>query len=182
MGDSHVGLQARLMSQALRKLAGVLSKSSTCMLFINQIRMKIGVMYGNPETTTGGNALKFYASLRLEVRKGAQVDIGDKHGSHIKVKIVKNKMAPPFKTAEFDLVFGEGIDWVGELLDVAVKTGVIKRSGSWYSYNDKKLGQGKEQTGLTLNEDPALLEEINTKVRNIAFGITTPPESEAGDG
>ncbi len=177
MGDSHVGLQARLMSQALRKLAGLLSKSSTCMLFINQIRMKIGVMYGNPETTTGGNALKFYATQRFEVRKSTKTDLGDKDGSHIKIKVVKNKMAPPFKIAEFDLIYGEGIDRLGEVLDLAVKADIVKRSGSWYSYNDKKLGQGREQTGLTLRENPEMLAEIDRKVREKAFG-SAPPESK----
>jgi len=179
MGDSHVGLQARLMSQALRKLAGILSKSKTCMYFINQIRMKIGVMYGNPETTTGGNALKFYATQRLEVRKNTKTDLGDRAGAHIKIKVVKNKMAPPFKVAEFDLVFGEGIDKTGELLDLAVKAEIVKRSGSWYSYNDKKLGQGREQTGLTLKENPEMLAEIDKKVRNTAFGVQEEPAKKS---
>lgn len=182
MGDSHVGLQARLMSQALRKLAGILSKSKTCMFFINQIRIKIGVMYGNPETTTGGNALKFYASQRFEVRKNTKTDLGDKAGSHIKVKVVKNKMASPFKVAEFDLIFGEGIDKTGELLDLAVKAEIVKRSGSWYSYKDKKLGQGREQTGLTLKETPEMLAEIDKQVRQTAFGIQEEPAPEKVDG
>ncbi len=174
MGDSHVGLQARLMSQALRKLAGVLSKSSTCMIFINQIRMKIGVMYGNPETTTGGNALKFYSSLRLEVRRGQAVKDNDGQtttGSRVKVKVVKNKMAPPFREAEFDLVYGEGVNRLGEVVDLASGANVIEKSGSWFSYAGKRLGQGREQAMAYLKENP---EDLAAVTRDVyaKFGIS----------
>ena len=182
MGESHVGRQARLMSQALRKLAGVLNKSKTCMIFINQTRMKIGVMYGNPETTTGGLALKFYSTLRMSVHKGAKIEVGDKRGAHIRVKIVKNKLAPPFQEAEFDMIFGEGIDRIGELLDWGVKTGVITRSGSWYSYGDMKLGQGKEMASSTLRENAELLEKIESEIRAKALGLKEVKEEENIDG
>jgi recombination protein RecA len=167
MGDSHVGLQARLMSQALRKLSGVLSKSKTCMVFINQIRMKIGVMYGNPETTTGGNALKFYASVRLEVRRGSTLKDGEggaATGTHVRVKVVKNKMAPPFKEAEFDLTYGEGINKLGEIVDLASATGVLEKSGSWYGYAGERLGQGREQAMAHLAEHPDVLAAVSEAV------------------
>jgi len=146
MGQSHVGLQARLMSQALRKLSGVVSKSHTCIIFINQIRMKIGVMFGNPETTSGGNALKFYSSVRLDIRRVSTLKDKDGNpvGNHVRVRVVKNKVAPPFKTAEFDILFNQGIDSMGDLLDIAVRLGVVNREGSWYSYGDQKLGQGRD--------------------------------------
>jgi len=166
MGDSHVGLQARLMSQALRKLAGVLSKSKTCMVFINQIRMKIGVMYGNPETTTGGNALKFYSSVRLEVRRGQAIKEGDGSSSGVRtrVKVVKNKMAPPFKEAEFDLIYGQGINRLGELIDLASQAGVVDKAGSWFSFNGERLGQGREQSMATLSEKPEMLAQVENGV------------------
>lgn len=174
MGDSHVGLQARLMSQALRKLAGVLSKSNTCMIFINQIRMKIGVMYGNPETTTGGNALKFYASIRLDVRRGQAVKEADGQtatGTRVKVKVVKNKMAPPFREAEFDLMYGEGVNRLGELVDLAGQIGVLEKSGSWYSYSGKRLGQGREQAMAFLKDNADDLAAVTRDVYS-KFGIT----------
>ncbi|HOU53321.1 MAG TPA: recombinase RecA [Myxococcota bacterium] len=167
MGDSHVGLQARLMSQALRKLAGVLSKSNTCMIFINQIRMKIGVMYGNPETTTGGNALKFYASVRLEVRRGQTIKDGDGGqgtGSRVRVKVVKNKLAPPFREAEFDLIYGEGVNRLGEVVDLAAACGVLEKSGSWYSFGGERLGQGREQAMAFLQEHPDVQEQVSNAV------------------
>jgi len=165
MGDSHVGLQARLMSQALRKLSGVLSKSRTLMVFINQIRMKIGVMYGNPETTSGGNALKFYASLRLEVRRGATLKEAEgATGTRVRVKVVKNKVAPPFKEAEFDLMYGEGINRLGEIVDLAGNCGVLEKSGSWYGYAGERLGQGREQAMAYLSEHPDVLAVITDAV------------------
>jgi recombination protein RecA len=167
MGDSHVGLQARLMSQALRKLAGVLSKSNTILIFINQIRMKIGVMYGNPETTTGGNALKFYASVRLEVRRGQTIKEGEggaASGNRVKIKVVKNKMAPPFKEAEFDLIYGEGVNRLGEVVDLAANLGVLEKSGSWYSYGGERLGQGREQSMGFLQERPEVLAQVTDGV------------------
>lgn len=166
MGDSHVGLQARLMSQALRKLTGSIKKSNTCVIFINQLRMKIGVMFGNPETTTGGNALKFYASIRLDVRKIDTIKKDDEMiGNRTKIKVVKNKMAPPFKLAEFDIMYGTGISKTGSILDTAVNAGIIKKSGAWFSYDDQKLGQGRENTKLYLDENPELLAEFERKVR-----------------
>jgi recombination protein RecA len=166
MGDSHVGLQARLMSQALRKLSGVLSKSKTCMIFINQIRMKIGVMYGNPETTTGGNALKFYASVRLEVRRGQAIKEGEvtTTGSRVKVKVVKNKMAPPFKEAEFDLMYGAGVNRQGEVVDLASQCGVLERSGSWFSFQGDRLGQGREQALAFLLDHPDKMAAVTDAV------------------
>jgi len=165
MGDTHVGLQARLMSQALRKLTGSISKSSTSVIFINQIRMKIGVMFGNPETTSGGNALKFYASIRLEIRRGEILKQGDEIvGNKVKVKVAKNKVAPPFRRAEFDIMYGEGISKSGCLIDCATKIGIIDKAGSWYSYGDRRLGQGKENTRTTLKEDANLFNEIETKI------------------
>lgn len=166
MGDSHMGLQARLMSQALRKLTGAISKSKTSVLFINQLRMKIGVMFGNPETTTGGNALKFYSSVRMDVRKIDTIKLDNEMvGSRTKVKIVKNKIAAPFKVAEFDIMYGEGISKSGSVLDSAVTAEIIKKSGAWFSYNNEKLGQGRENAKKFLSENPAVLEEIEAQVR-----------------
>ena len=177
MGDSHMGLQARLMSQALRKLTGVLSKSNTTMIFINQVRMKIGVMYGNPETTTGGNALKFYASMRMEIRKAETLKKGDEMiGIKSRVKIVKNKMASPFKSAEFDLLYSEGISKIGCIVDSAIDLKIINKSGAWFSYNDTKLGQGKEMAKQTLAENPELLEEIKNKIYQ-NFDMTAKEEN-----
>ncbi len=165
MGDSHMGLQARLMSQALRKLTAIVNKSKTAVIFINQLRMKIGVMFGNPETTTGGNALKFYASLRMDVRRGEAIKNGDEIiGNRTRLKIVKNKIAPPFKTCEFDIMYGTGISKIGSLMDVAVNANIIKKSGSWYSYEDIKLGQGRENSKDFLASDEDLLDEIKQKV------------------
>lgn len=166
MGDSKMGLQARLMSQALRKLTANISKTNTCCIFINQLREKLGVMFGNPETTTGGNALKFYASVRVDVRRTTQIKDGDEaYGNRVKVKIVKNKMAPPFKKAEFDIVFGEGISRVGEVLDLATDMEIIKKSGSWFSYGDNKLAQGRDACKQLLVDNVELCEEIEAKVR-----------------
>ena len=166
MGDSHVGLQARLMSQALRKLAGITNKTKTCVVFINQLREKVGVMFGNPETTPGGKALKFYSSVRLDVRKGEVIKDGDQSiGAKTKVKVVKNKVAPPFKTAEFEIVFGLGISQEGCALDMAVEMDIIQKSGAWFSYNGEKIGQGKENAKKYLMEHPEFYEEIVTKVR-----------------
>ena len=166
MGDSHVGLQARLMSQALRKLAGITNKTKTCVVFINQLREKVGVMFGNPETTPGGKALKFYSSVRLDVRKGEVIKDGDQSiGAKTKVKVVKNKVAPPFKTAEFEIVFGLGISQEGCTLDMAVEMDIIQKSGAWFSYNGEKIGQGKENAKKYLMEHPEFYEEVVTKVR-----------------
>ena len=166
MGDNKVGLQARLMSQALRKLTANISKTNTCCIFINQLREKIGVMFGNPETTTGGNALKFYASVRIDVRRTTQIKDGEEAlGNRTKVKVVKNKMAPPFKKAEFDIVYGEGISRVGEVVDLGVEMGVINKSGSWFSYNDQKLAQGREATKQLLMDNAELCDEIDAKIR-----------------
>lgn len=166
MGDSHMGLQARLMSQALRKLTGIISKSKTTVIFINQIRMKIGVMFGNPETTTGGNALKFYASVRMDIRRTGQIKVGeDIIGNRTKVKIVKNKIAPPFRVAEFDIMYNEGISKTGDVLDLAVQHGVVGKSGAWFDYNDAKIGQGREATKVYLKENAEILNEIDQKVR-----------------
>ena len=167
MGDSKMGLHARLMSQALRKMNGSLYKNKCTIIFINQLREKIGVMFGNPETTTGGNALKFYASVRLDIRKQSQpIKDGDEAiGSRVKVKVVKNKVAPPFKTAEFDIIYGEGISMVSELIDIAVQKEIIKKAGSWYSYNETKLGQGKDAVKLILKDNPEIVEEIKKQVK-----------------
>ena len=167
MGDNKVGLQARLMSQALRKLTANISKTNTCCIFINQLREKIGVMFGNPETTIGGNALKFYASVRIDVRRVTQLKDGEEAlGNRTRVKVVKNKMAPPFKKAEFDIVYGEGISKVGEVIDLGVEYNVISKSGSWFSYNDQKLAQGREATKQLLKDNPELCEEIEAKLRD----------------
>lgn len=166
MGDSHVGLQARLMSQALRKLAGITSKTKTCVIFINQLREKVGVMFGNPETTPGGKALKFYASIRMDVRKGETIKDGDQSiGSRTKVKVVKNKMAPPFKTAEFDIVFGQGISKEGCLLDLAIENDIIQKSGAWFSYNGEKIAQGKENAKGYLANNPEFAESVESQIR-----------------
>jgi len=165
MGDSKMGLQARLMSQALRKLTGSISKTKTCVIFINQLRDKIGVMFGNPETTTGGNALKFYASVRLDIRKIGQLKDGDEvQGSHTRVKVVKNKVAPPFRKAEFDILYGEGISKIGEIIDLGVEINLIKKAGSWFSYGETKLGQGREGVKSLLKDNPELMEEIEAKI------------------
>ena len=165
MGDSHVGLQARLMSQALRKIAGAINRSSTCVIFINQLREKIGIMFGNPETTTGGRALKFYASMRMDVRKIDTIKKGeDVLGNRTRVKIVKNKVAPPFKKAEFDIMYGTGISLSGDILDMASDIGIIDKSGSWYSYNNERIGQGRENVKAYLEDNPAVLEEIRGKL------------------
>ena len=174
MGDSHMGLQARLMSQALRKLTGTIGKTMTSVIFINQIRMKIGVMFGNPETTTGGNALKFYSSVRLDIRRiGAIKDGQDVVGNRTRVKVVKNKMAPPFKEAEFDIMYGEGISRSGDLLDVGVSAGIIDKSGSWYSYNGERIGQGRENVKKFFQDNPDLFEAVDVKVRE-AVGLLIP--------
>ncbi len=166
MGDSHMGLQARLMSQALRKLTANIKRSNTMVIFINQIRMKIGVMFGSPETTTGGNALKFYASVRLDIRRIGAIKKGDEIiGNSTRVKVVKNKMAPPFKQAEFEIRYGEGISRVGELLDLGVQEGFVKKAGAWYSYNGEKIGQGKDNSGKYLLEHPEISEELETRIR-----------------
>lgn len=166
MGDSKMGLQARLMSQALRKLTANISRTNTCCVFINQLREKIGIMFGNPETTTGGNALKFYATVRIDVRRTTQLKDGDEAtGNHVRVKVVKNKMAPPFKKAEFDIIFGEGISLIGEIIDLGVELNIIKKSGSWFSYGDTKIGQGRDAVKQMLKDNPELKEEIEGKVR-----------------
>jgi len=167
MGDSKMGLHARLMSQALRKLTATIAKTKCTVIFINQLREKIGVMFGNPETTTGGNALKFYASVRIDIRKAsAPIKQGDEAvGSRVKVKIVKNKVAPPFKQAEFDIMYGEGVSKVGEILDQGVELGVIQKSGSWFSYNDTKLGQGRDAVKDVIKDNPELQEELEEKIK-----------------
>ncbi len=166
MGDSHMGLQARLMSQALRKLAGAINKSKTVLIFINQLREKIGVMFGNPETTTGGRALKFYASVRMDIRKIENIkQDGEFKGSRVRVKVVKNKVAPPFREAEFDVVYGEGISKAGNILDMAVNLDIIEKAGSWFSYNGERIGQGRENVKKYLKENPEILEEVEEKVR-----------------
>lgn len=168
MGDSHVGLQARLMSQALRKIAGAVNKSNTCVIFINQLREKIGISYGNPETTTGGRALKFYATMRLEVRKGEAIKSGDETlGNRTKVKIVKNKVAPPFRKTEFDIMFGEGVSITGDIMDAAVDNEIIDKAGSWYSYDGQRIGQGRENVKTFLADNEEILKEIKTKLLDI---------------
>lgn len=166
MGDSKMGLQARLMSQALRKLTATISKTKCTAIFINQLREKIGIMFGNPETTTGGNALKFYSSVRLDIRRVSQIKTGDEAtGNHVRVKVVKNKVAPPFRMAEFDIMFGEGISKVGEILDIGVEKGIVQKSGSWYSYGDTKLGQGRDAVKDLLKDNPELAEELEEKIK-----------------
>jgi recombination protein RecA len=184
MGDSHVGLQARLMSQALRKLTGAIARSRTSVVFINQLREKIGVMFGNPETTTGGKALKFYASVRLDIRRlGAVKDKEEVIGSQVRVKVVKNKVAPPFKQAEFDIMYAEGISHVGLLVDIGSESNIIEKSGAWYSYNGQRIGQGRENAKLFLKDNPVMQAEIEEKVKTV-LGIrplATAPEQEAAD-
>jgi len=176
MGDSHVGLQARLMSQALRKLTGAIARSRTSVVFINQLREKIGVMFGNPETTTGGKALKFYASVRLDIRRIAAVkDKEEVTGSHCRVKVVKNKVAPPFKQAEFDIMYAEGISHASLVLDIASESGIIDKSGAWYSYNGQRIGQGRENAKMFLKDNPPMLAEVEEKVK-VVLGITGRPE------
>lgn len=174
MGDSHMGLQARLMSQALRKLTGTISKSRTCVIFINQIREKIGVVFGNPETTTGGRALKFYCSVRMDIRRiGGIKDGSDVSGNRTRVKIVKNKVAPPFREAEFDIMYGTGISLQGDLIDLGAETGIVDKAGSWYSYGDERLGQGRENAKNFLMENPAVQDEIEMKIRE-HYGLRIP--------
>ncbi len=173
MGDSKMGLQARLMSQALRKLTANISKTNTCCIFINQLRDKIGVMFGNPETTTGGNALKFYSTMRLDVRKTTQLKDGeDATGNRTRVKVVKNKMAPPFRKAEFDILFGEGISKIGEIIDLGVEFNIIKKSGSWFSYGESKIGQGRDAVKQILTDNPELAEEVEAKIREAIKNVT----------
>ena len=170
MGDSHVGLQARLMSQALRKLSGIINKTNTICIFINQLREKVGVMFGNPETTPGGRALKFYSTVRLDVRRGEQIKAGgDVLGNKTNIKVVKNKVAPPFRTAEVEIMYGEGISKVGEIIDLASNLGIIDKSGAWFSYKGEKIGQGKENVKLVLKNNPAMYKEIEDKVRKSLF-------------
>ena len=183
MGDSHVGLQARLMSQALRKITGSISRSRTLVIFINQIRMKIGVMYGNPETTTGGNALKFYASVRLDIRRTGQIkDRDDIVGNTTRVKVVKNKVAPPFKQVEFDIMYGEGVSKVGEILDLGVKAGLVEKSGAWFSYDSIRIGQGRENAKVYLRENPDVCERLEKAIRANTAGVAeqmmTGPDAE----
>lgn len=183
MGDSHVGLQARLMSQALRKLTGNIKRTNTLVIFINQIRMKIGVMFGSPETTTGGNALKFYASVRMDIRRIGGIKKGeDIVGNETRVKIVKNKVSPPFRQAEFDILYGEGISREGEVIELGVRHNLIEKSGSWYAYGGKKIGQGKDNVREWLRENPATMQEIEQKIRELS-GVTnvTPAHAEADD-
>lgn len=178
MGDSQMGLQARLMSKALRKLTGSINKAKCCCIFINQLRDKIGVMFGNPETTTGGNALKFYASVRIDIRKASQIKDGeDVIGNRVKVKVVKNKVAPPFKKAEFDIMYGEGISKIGEVIDLGVELNIIKKSGSWFSYGEIKLGQGRDSVKSLLQDNPELMEELETKIKDAlgTTGVTVAP-------
>ncbi|OAN50118.1 DNA recombination/repair protein RecA [Paramagnetospirillum marisnigri] len=182
MGDNHMGLHARLMSQALRKLTGSVSKSKTIVIFINQIRMKIGVMFGNPETTTGGNALKFYASVRMEIRRvGAIKDRDEVVGNQTRVKVVKNKLAPPFKVVDFDIMYGEGISKMGELIDLGVKANVVEKSGAWFSYNSTRIGQGRENAKTFLRENPAMAAEIEGAIRQNAGLISEALAGGPGD-
>lgn len=181
MGDAHMGLQARLMSQALRKLTATIGRTNTTVIFINQIRMKIGVVFGNPETTTGGNALKFYSSVRMEIRRSSAIKDGTEvMGNRTRVKVVKNKMAPPFKEAEFDLMYGEGISKTGELIDIGVEAGIVEKSGAWYSYNGERVGQGRENAKKFFAENTELYDEVLGKVKE-ALGIAEAPADEAAD-
>ena len=173
MGDSHVGLQARLMSQALRKLTGSISRSRCIVIFINQVRMKIGVMYGNPETTTGGNALKFYASVRLDIRRTGQIKDRDEIiGNTTRVKVVKNKVAPPFKQVKFDIMYGEGVSKIGEILDLGVKANIVEKSGAWFSYDSQRIGQGRENAKNFLKQNPEMLEKLEKTIRANANGVS----------
>jgi recombination protein RecA len=182
MGDAHMGLQARLMSQALRKLTGAISKSNTTLIFINQIRMKIGVMFGNPETTTGGNALKFYASVRLDIRKISAIKEGeDVTGGRVRVKVVKNKIAPPFRSAEFDILFNEGISKLGEVIDIGVEKNIVEKSGAWFSYGGTRIGQGRENVKQFLHDHAEMASEIEAKVRE-SYGLkATGAPGASGD-
>lgn len=180
MGDSHMGLQARLMSQALRKMTGNIKRTNTMVIFINQLRMKIGVMFGNPETTTGGNALKFYASVRLDIRRTGAIKKGDEViGSETRVKVIKNKVAPPFKQAEFDIMYGEGISKLGEIVDLGTNLNLIDKAGSWYSYNGEKIGQGKDNTRAFLANNPVMSNEIELMIRDLAEAASSLQEEEA---
>jgi recombination protein RecA len=182
VGDQHVGLQARLMSHAMRKFTGVLSRTNTVLIFINQIRMKIGVMFGNPETTTGGNALKFYSSIRIDIRKTTQIKEGtDAIGNLTKIKIVKNKVAPPFKQADVDIIYGEGVSRTGDVLDLGVAQGIVDKSGAWYSYQDERIGQGRENAKKFLKEHPETLANIERKLR-LAFGMPVDAEPPPAAG
>jgi len=186
MGDSHVGLQARLMSQSLRKLTGSISRSRCMVIFINQLRMKIGVMYGNPETTTGGNALKFYASVRLDIRRTGQIkERDDIVGNTTRVKVVKNKVAPPFKQVEFDIMYGEGISKTGEILDLGVKAGVVEKSGSWFSYDSVRIGQGRENAKQYLKDNPETCDRLEAAIRGrtdqVAEEMMTGPDADLED-
>ncbi len=182
MGDSHMGLQARLMSQALRKLTGNIKRSNTLVIFINQIRMKIGVMFGNPETTTGGNALKFYASVRLDIRRIGAIKRGDEVvGNETRVKVVKNKVAPPFKQTEFDILYGEGVSREGEIIDMGVKQGIVDKSGAWYSYGKERIGQGKDNVRNFLKENPDLANEIDAKIRQALLPVAVTEEDSEED-
>ena len=182
MGDSHMGLQARLMSQALRKLSGIINKSNCTMIFINQLRQKIGVIYGNPETTTGGNALKFYASVRIDIRRVETLKSGTEMiGNRTRAKIVKNKVAPPFKTAEFDIMYGKGISRIGDILDIGANLNIITKGGSWYSYNDTKIGQGRDNAKTYLLENPDVANEIEMKIRAKVAGDSSLIETEVSD-
>jgi recombination protein RecA len=179
MGDSHVGLQARLMSQALRKLTANIKRSNTLVIFINQIRMKIGVMFGSPETTTGGNALKFYSSVRLDIRRIGAIKKGDEVvGNETRVKVVKNKVAPPFRKAEFEILYGEGISREGELIDLGVQNGLVDKAGAWYSYKGDRIGQGKDNVRTYLKEHPEIADEIDAQLRALVFGKSAPAASE----
>jgi recombination protein RecA len=182
MGDSHMGLQARLMSQALRKLAGNIKRSNVMVVFINQIRMKIGVMFGSPETTTGGNALKFYASVRLDIRRIGAIKKGDEViGNQTRVKVVKNKVAPPFKQAEFEILYGHGISRLGEIIDLGVQHDIVDKAGSWYSYGDDRIGQGKENVREFLKANPAMAEEIEGKIRALLLPKAVEAEADVVD-
>jgi len=180
MGQSHVGLQARLMSQGLRKLTGIVKKSNTCIIFINQIRMKIGVMFGNPETTTGGNALKFYSSVRLDIRRGQPIKKGDEIlGSDTKVKVVKNKMAPPFKVAEFQVMFNQGVNRMGEIVDLGTRENIIEKTGSWFSYGENRIGQGRDNVCQFLRDNPDIAAEIEEKLIDRLMNNVIPLEQQA---